>query len=393
MKKILLILSFALMALNGYSQEQQEHYIFKFAKGNDMFYTPYEGNDVTLREMESKIQQYTTLLKDGYLYISVASYATSGNGEQSAREVAFTQRNRVKSELISKGLVTEEMFATDEYIAEPYGADNLYGVVVVTIPTPIQKVREVLGDEKADRIEQYYQGIADAKTEAEKQRLAELQRAEAERLAKEQEAARLRAEEEERARLEAEEARRRAEEEADALAVTKEKALDNSLSLRTNIVRLATIAFDLGVEYKFNRSLSIVLHGTYANQSLDAYSGKYAQWQVSPELRYYFTEGKRLYAGIQYQVGEIDFKNFLVPSYQEFGYQSNDLYSTIGIVAGYCLPLSNTLSLDLGIGVGSTSLPADKYSVINDTRVLVESNTYSYFGVTQASVTLNWRLF
>lgn len=92
------------------------------------------------------------------MYLLVTSYATDGNEEQTAAQVAKTRRNRVKSELIVRGKIKESNFVTDQLFDEAYTDGNgksLHNMVIVTLPASVEKVAEIAGAEAAARVEAY----------------------------------------------------------------------------------------------------------------------------------------------------------------------------------------------------------------------------------------------
>ncbi len=397
MKRLFLLMLLILPFVGSVAAQSQlpkelkgQSFVFEFVEGKDMFFVPYGGNYVTLARFVQLIEDNRELLSERKMYISVASYATGGNEEQTAREVAHIQRNRVKSELITKGGVTEDAFATDRYIAEPY--EGLKNVVVVTIPASLETIERLLGASAAESVRAYYQGLEDARIAKEKAAQAEKDRLLAEQRAKEDaEKARL-AEQERLAKEKAEQERLAAEQRAKAEEAARLKAEEEAikplpLTLRTNLLRLATLTADLGVEYKINKNWGILLHGTYTDWKWDGENRNYAMWQISPEVRYYFGANQNWYGGVAYQTGEFDYK------LGDSGYQSTDLYHTAGITAGYMLKLSDCLSLDLGIGAGYTRASYDQYTIQNNIRVRTAVGTKNYFGLNQASVTLRWNIF
>ncbi len=389
MRRILLLALLGLFALEVRSQSNDEqcNYVFHFVSGDDMLYAPYSNNDVTLDAIIEQIEQYRSLIDERYAYISVMSYGTSGNSESNAVMVAHTQRNRVKSELISRAGITEKAFATDRYHSEGYGDEKLRNVVVVTFPTSTDRVREILGDNQADRIEQYYDEIKAKESLAEEELKASRERFEAERLAKVEELER-RIAEQEQALRDAQEARERAEQEALRLAELQETEQEiKRFSVRTNLVRIATLTEDLGVEWRISDNWAVLAHGTFANFRWDGQNRSYAMWQVSPEVRYYFGKDHQWYGGLAYQIGEFDYK------FNEVGYQSTSTYNSFGIVAGYYLPLSPTLGFDFGIGVGYSSAPLERYYVESSSRVHIDRVNKGYFGLNQLSATFCWKLF
>lgn len=115
----------------------------------------------------------------------MTSYATDGNEEQTAAQVAKTRRNRVKSELIVRGKIKESNFVTDQLFDEAYTDGNgksLHNMVIVTLPASVEKVAEIAGAEAAARVEAYNKEVSG---EAERERMAAKEQAKAEQTAKE----------------------------------------------------------------------------------------------------------------------------------------------------------------------------------------------------------------
>lgn len=164
------------------AQERSETaYMFRFVAGSDMFYVPWSGNGSQLDSLLSALSANMEPLRGGERYISVSSYgATSGDARTAAR-MAYLRCSRVKSELITRGGVTESMFLTDRHIGAPYeGVER--NVVVVTFPASVEKVAELAGAEAAARVAAYNRGTSD---EQERERMAAEKKAEEERIARE----------------------------------------------------------------------------------------------------------------------------------------------------------------------------------------------------------------
>ena len=162
-------------------------YIFRFVPNDDMFYVPWNGNDRSLHQLLNILEKNKKQLQAGQMYISVSSYAASANDILTSERMAYIRNNRIKSELITQGGLTEQMFVTDRAIPSSYGKEKLRNVVVVTFPASVEKVAEIAGIEAARRVENYNK---ERSGKAERERLsieqAAREKAEAERLAKEQ---------------------------------------------------------------------------------------------------------------------------------------------------------------------------------------------------------------
>lgn len=427
LKRILLAVLIAVTALPLSAQERNRNsYLFRFVPGRDMFYVPFGGNAGQLDSLLSELTKNMEQLRGGERYICVSSYGASPNDTLTASRMAYLRSHRVKSELITRGGVTEAMFVTDRHIAAPYG-DTLRDVVVVTFPAGVEKVAELAGEEAAAKVDAYNRKVSG---EAGRERLAAgerrqaeqaaMEKAEAERLAKEQaeqkriadekaaeeraEAERRAAEQQEQDRLAAEEQARLQAGEAARAAVerpgqertateqagraqpgSEAQATPYHLALRANLLRWATLTPDLGVEWRINRHVGIAVNGSWTSWTWNGKERRYALWEVNPEVRWYLGKEKRGYVGAMYKVGSFNYK------FSETGRQG-DLMGG-GITGGYQLKLNNALSLDFSLGLGYVNADYEKYTVIDGVRVRCGKETKNWWGPTQAGVTLVWTIF
>lgn len=178
------------LAVTGLSLSAQEKpdstaYRFRFVAENDMFFSPWSGNGQELERLLAAIDEHRPAIEAGQMYLLVTSYATDGNEEQTAAQVAKTRRNRVKSELIVRGKIKESNFVTDQLFDEAYTDGNgksLHNMVIVTLPASVEKVAEIAGAEAAARVEAYNKEVSG---EAERERMAAKEQAKAEQTAKE----------------------------------------------------------------------------------------------------------------------------------------------------------------------------------------------------------------
>ena len=156
------------------------------------------------------------------------------------------------------------------------------------------------------------------------------------------------------------------------------------LTLRANLLRWATLTPDLGVEWRINRNVGILVNGSRTSWSRDNKNRRYALWRVSPEVRYYIGKEKRGYLGAMYHVGEFNYK----PG--DTGKQGD--FRGGGITGGWQLPLNRALSLDFHAALGYTYAYYDKYNVTDGVRVRTESGVKkNYWGINQLGVTLVWK--
>ena len=367
-------------------------YIFRYVPNDDMFYVPWNGNDRSLHQLLNILEKNKKQLQAGQMYISVSSYAASANDILTSERMAYIRNNRIKSELITQGGLTEQMFVTDRAILSSYGKEKLRNVVVVTFPASVEKVAEIAGIEAARRVENYNKERS-GKAERERQFIeqAAREKAEAERLAKEQ-AEREHLAAQEKARKQAETERLAAEREEKERAETERlaaeaaaKAKAHSLSLRANLLRWVTLTPDLGVEWRLNRHVGILVNGSYTSWTWNSNDRRYALWEIAPEARYYIGKEKRGYIGAIYKAGSFNYK------LSEIGKQGNLMGG--GLTGGYQLKLNKALNLDFSLALGCLHADYDKYIVIDGIRVRQGKETKNWWGPISAGVTLVWNIF
>ena len=367
-------------------------YIFRFVPNDDMFYVPWNGNDRSLHQLLNILEKNKKQLQAGQMYISVSSYAASANDILTSERMAYIRNNRIKSELITQGGLTEQMFVTDRAILSSYGKEKLRNVVVVTFPASVEKVAEIAGIEAARPDEN---ANKERSGKAERERLfieqAAREKAEAERLAKEQ-AEREHLAAQEKARKQAETERLAAEREEKERAETERlaaeaaaKAKAHSLSLRANLLRWGTLTPDLGVEWRLNRHVGILVNGSYTSWTWNSNDHRYALWEIAPEARYYIGKEKRGYIGAIYKAGSFNYK------LSEIGKQGNLMGG--GLTGGYQLKLNKALNLDFSLALGCLHADYDKYIVIDGIRVRQGKETKNWWGPISAGVTLVWNVF
>ena len=342
-------------------QKADTTYTFRFVPQKDMFYVPWNGNDMELARLLECIESNKTDILDGKLPLYVDGYCNSLNGEKENLAIAKIRSNRVKSELIIRAEIKEENFITRNHATEG-------DFVTVRLTIPVKETAVTDAEAEARR-----------KTEAE--RLEAEKRAEQERLAEEQRKA-------EEARLAAEkaEAEKTAQQNtlADTLSETK-ITTDYHLSLRANLLRWATLTPDLGLEWRICPSWGIAVNGSWTSWSWSDKDRRYALWEVAPEVRYYMGEKKAWYLGAMFKAGQFNYK------FSETGKQG-DLMGG-GITAGYQLRLNKALDLDFNLGLGYLNADYEKYEVIDGVRVRRGNETKDWWGPINAGVTLVWKLF
>ena len=362
LKKWITTALLTLLLLPAMAQQKADTtYTFRFVPQKDMFYVPWNGNDMELARLLECIESNKADILDGKLPLYVDGYCNSLNGEKENLAIAKIRSNRVKSELITRAGIKEESFITRNHPAE-----GDFVTVRLTVPAEETTVSDV---------------EAEAQRKAEAERLATEKRAEQERLAEEQRKA-------EEARLAAEKAEAEKAAQQNTLADTPSETkitTDYHLSLRANLLRWATLTPDLGVEWRICPSWGIAVNGSWTSWSWNDKDRRYALWKVAPEVRYYMGEKKAWYLGAMFKAGQFNYK------LSETGKQG-DLMGG-GITAGYQLRLNKALALDFNLGLGYLNADFEKYEVIDGVRVRCGNETKNWWGPINAGVTLVWKLF
>ena len=362
LKKWITTALLTLLLLPAMAQQKADTtYTFRFVPQKDMFYVPWNGNDMELARLLECIESNKADILDGKLPLYVDGYCNSLNGEKENLAIAKIRSNRVKSELITRAGIKEESFITRNHPAE-----GDFVTVRLTVPAEETTVSDV---------------EAEAQRKAEAERLATEKRAEQERLAEEQRKA-------EEARLAAEKAEAEKAAQQNKLVDTPSETKitnDYHFSLRANLLRWATLTPDLGVEWRICPSWGIAVNGSWTSWSWSDKDRRYALWEVAPEVRYYMGEKKAWYLGAMFKAGQFNYK------LSETGKQG-DLMGG-GITAGYQLRLNKALALDFNLGLGYLNADFEKYEVIDGVRVRRGNETKDWCGPINAGVTLVWKLF
>ncbi len=341
-------------------QKADTTYTFRFVPQKDMFYVPWNGNDMELARLLECIESNKTDILDGKLPLYVDGYCNSLNGEKENLAIAKIRSNRVKSELIIRAEIKEENFITRNHATEG-------DFVTVRLTMPVKETAATDAE-------------AEARRKAEAERLEAEKRAEQERLAEEQRKA-------EEARLAAEkaEAEKAAQQNTFADMPSETKITnDYHLSLRANLLRWATLTPDLGLEWRICPSWGIAVNGSWTSWSWSDKDRRYALWEVAPEVRYYMGEKKAWYLGAMFKAGQFNYK------LSDTGKQG-DLMGG-GITAGYQLRLNKALDLDFNLGLGYLNADYEKYEVIDGVRVRRGNETKDWWGPINAGVTLVWKI-
>lgn len=345
-KRTLAVLVLAVSLLPAVAQESTDSlYEFRFVAGKDMFFSPYQGNGAELRRLYRFVERHRRAIDAGELPLHVDGHCNSGRSEQASLAIARTRSNRVKSELITnKGLV-ESNFITHNHTTEG-------DFVTVRVILPKEKV-SVTDDKQPGNDAETAQLRPENGTFTE-------------------------------TTPDTVDSNAAADSGMTGESATREPSPKTDLSLRTNLLRWATLTPDLGIEWRVSRSWGILVNGRWTSWSWDNKNRRYSLWEVSPEVRYYIGTEKNGYIGAMYHVGSFNYK------LSGTGKQG-DLMGG-GLTGGYVLKLNDALGIDFSIGVGCTHADFDRYTVIEGVRVRRGSESKNYWGVNHLDVSLVWNI-
>lgn len=139
-------------------------YTFRFVAGDDMFYIPWSGNGEELDRLLACIAQNKAAITEGSVPVLVDGYCTSQPSEAENLALAKTRSNRVKTEMILRGGLTEACFRTQNHADK----GNFVTVRLVIPATPseaeLEAQRRAAEQAEAERLE--------AAKRAEEERLA-----------------------------------------------------------------------------------------------------------------------------------------------------------------------------------------------------------------------------
>lgn len=328
-------------------------YVFRFVPTDDMFYEALGDNRTELERLEDAVEKYYDDILEGNIPIRVDGYCNSGGNRKTNLKLAKDRSNRVKSELITYCWVVENSFITKNHSGE--GDYVLVRLVVpkrLSSPSSSEDDNEPASDNSADVSENT---TNNPETPAEEPQAQPVQTEQA--------------------------------------ATTETKQTSESLptgevggafSLRTNLLRWATLTPDLGIEWRINRLWGILVHGSWTSWSWNNKDRRYALWEISPEVRYYIGKEKRGYIGAMYKAGAFNYKLSATG-------RQGDLMGG-GITGGYGLRLNDALSLDFNLAVGCIHADYEKYEVIDGVRVRQGKESKNWWGPINAGVTLVWQL-
>lgn len=155
------------------------------------------------------------------------------------------------------------------------------------------------------------------------------------------------------------------------------------IGITTNALYWLTVTPNAGVEYAFNRQMSLAGQVQY-NPFTFKDNRKWKHWLVQPEYRYWFSEAfKGHYLGGHLSVGGYNFGNLPFGGMKEYRYQGY-LYGT-GFSYGYQWIVGNRVNIGAEIGFGYWYMDYDKF-YCETCGERIEHYRSHYFGPTKLGV-------
>ncbi len=157
----------------------------------------------------------------------------------------------------------------------------------------------------------------------------------------------------------------------------------SEFSLKANLLKWLTLTPDIGLEWKYDRFSLSVNAGTTFGVLQFSDDMIWGQWYVKPQFKVYIGPRHRWYVGAGYNYGESNYK------FSETGRQG--IHQTASILAGYKLPITNSLSLDFNIGAGYINWDFEDYICEQGKFISTVSGVKEAINITDLGVTLVWK--
>ena len=381
-KTLVVFISLLLFAVKGYGQSvdadsmddnanNDSIVIFTFKANSDMFFVPYQNNDLELKRLLKIVKQYNVEIKSGQLPVFVSGYCFNSMRKERNMTLARTWSNRVKSELIVRRKLKEEHFITRNY-AKPYNDLNYAVVVMLKFPREIIKEmfpeEEEIPDDEPSLPEPIV--IKDVSVDESTGETTEIE-------------VTIPTKEGKGSTKKKEKEKKKAEKKT--LKKRKFNKKPATFSAHTNLLYWAIGTPNIGGEWRFDKEQQwgLLLNGAWTHWEWKDKTRKYRMWMVSPEIRHYL--GDRWFVGGELHFGEMNIK------LSDVGRQG--IYYGLGAIGGYRLPISTCFDLDFTLGLGYTRFNKDNYEITEDgLHITTRKNAYrNLWGPTQAGIILRYK--
>ncbi|MDR2010799.1 MAG: DUF3575 domain-containing protein [Bacteroidales bacterium] len=155
-------------------------------------------------------------------------------------------------------------------------------------------------------------------------------------------------------------------------------------SLHTNLLYDLAVTANIGTEISYKNDYSLVINGLWMHLNWGNGAKCYRIWALMPEIRYFFTENKKFYAGAMFITGQLNVK------LKETGSQGD--FTGGGVTLGYVVDIMDKIKLDLGVGFGFINYKYETYNYIEEINVRKDSGIKNLWIPVKAGVTFIWNI-
>lgn len=340
--------------------------LFRFVPGKRMFYSPYRGNDLAIRQAADLINRHRTDIEAGHAYVLIRGFCGSFGSRAANLAAAKERSNQVKSWFITHYGMKEEYYRTRNSTYSYQGIKDVVALVGIQYieghepPAPPVPATIVPADTTAQTVRDTLTNIQPIDTLTALTDTMPVQEA--------------------AAILPAGNAEQK------ALPIVREYRL-TPWSLKTNLVYDAVLMPSLEVAYRFNDRWSAGVEG---NMAWWHNNGKHKYYQLAtivPEARYWFKpQGNRRghYIGLFFGGGWYDLEN------GHRGYKGEGILT--GLSYGYMFPVGKYFAFEAGIGVGFMHTWYEEYLPIDGHYVYQQSSRLNYFGPLKLKFAFVWNI-
>ena len=336
--------------------------LFRFVPGKRMFYSPFRGNDESIRRAVSLIDRHRQDIEAGHAYVMIRGFCGSFGSQAENLAAAKNRSNQVKSWFITHHGMKEQYYRTYNSTRSYQGIRDVVALLGIEYaegyepevkPEPVALPADSLERDTLDVIEEAdtLAALPDTTAMAEPEVLpADEQMAE------------------------------------ETTPVVREY-VRSPWSIKTNLVYDAVLMPSLEVAYRFNDRWSAGVEG---NMAWWHNNGKHKYYQLAtivPEARYWFKpQGDRRghYVGLFAGGGWYDLEN------GGRGYKGEGVMA--GLSYGYMFPVGRYFAFEAGIGIGFMHTWYDEYLPIDGHYVYQQSSRLNYFGPLKLKFAWVWNI-
>lgn len=357
----------AQVSSDSVAKSRETAIIFRFVPGKLMFYSPFQENEKSIKELGELMNEHKDEIIRGNAFISIQGFCGSFPSEKENLIAAKNRTNQVKSYFITHGWMKEEYYRTRNHV---WGYDHNHDVVTYIrliyaegyIPPSIKEQQE--SERRAREAAEVRERVRLDSLACSGREAAIREAAVSDSLAWEQDV----------------------RESAETPPVEYEYRF-TPWSVKTNLVYDAVLMPSLEIEYRISRHWSVNLEGNMAWWHDDPRHQYYQLATITPEARYWFKyQGCRKghYIGLFAGGGWYDLEN------GGRGYKGEGGFA--GISYGYMFPVGRYFSFEAGVGLGYLNTKYEEYLPLDGEYVYQQTSRLSYVGPLKLKFAWVWHI-